>query len=335
LRNYSEPLLIGTGSSGSFQHSHSTLGRSAPSPFRLSALDQTGASAATQQRAKSGGNNTPQQQLQQSISVSSLENPELRRIWQNVLRECHRVDPDRTGQINRNTFLTALERADNGKTMTAEAMSVLAEKYTLSNGLINYLLLFRNFLQDLTSTNPNGNNHHNEMLKLTLPVDGDTGKIHPWEFGYERKHHQQKNPYWEKATTMPVKDGLSTKQLIANLSLSSFPPPLTDKDGQQYSTQDKALLLAKYDPSVIDVCKRCFSRFAAVWRPLRNDFKKEQVPTQKGNILATHFISVLEKHGIALSKRELGLIIRNFRGQGMEDLVKFDDFLRICMLTKE
>ena len=59
------------------------------------------------------------------------------------------------------------------------------------------------------------------------------------------------------------------------------------------------------------------------------------MPTQKGNILATHFISVLEMHGVALSKKELGLIVKNFRGLGMEDIVKYDDFLRICMLMKD
>lgn len=265
-----------------------------------------------------------------STGGAQFENPELRRIWQSVLRECHRVDPDRTGQINRNTFLAALERADSGKTMTPEAMSSLAEKYTLSNGLVNYLLLFRNFLQDLTGNSMGKSLGKSQSVPTVELERHDPGKIHPWEFGYERKRHG--NPYWEQATSIPKEFG-SSKALTA--SLSSFPLPHTEKDGSLYSSQDKEILLAKYDPSILEVCSRCYKAFVPIWRPLRNEFKKSQVPTQKGNILATHFISVLESHGISLSKKDLGLIVKNFRGVGMQDLVKFDDFLRICMLMKD
>jgi hypothetical protein len=157
----------------------------------------------------------------------------------------------------------------------------------------------------------------------------DPGKIHPWEFGYERKRHG--NPYWEHATRIPKDFGTAK----AMASLSNFPLPHTEKDGTLYSSQDKEILLAKYDPSILEVCARCYKSFVPIWRPLRNNFKKSQVPTQKGNILATHFISVLESHGVSLSKKDLGLIVKNFRGVGMEDLVKYDDFLRICMLMKD
>ena len=40
---------------------------------------------------------------------------ELKRIWQSVLRECHRSDPDRVGQVSRNVFIAALEKSDLDK----------------------------------------------------------------------------------------------------------------------------------------------------------------------------------------------------------------------------
>lgn len=37
---------------------------------------------------------------------------DLKRIWQNVLRECHRADPERVGQVSRNVFISALTKSD-------------------------------------------------------------------------------------------------------------------------------------------------------------------------------------------------------------------------------
>ena len=37
---------------------------------------------------------------------------ELKKIWQGVLRECHRSDPERCGQVSRNVFISALEKCN-------------------------------------------------------------------------------------------------------------------------------------------------------------------------------------------------------------------------------
>jgi hypothetical protein len=46
------------------------------------------------------------------LSKLGSENSELRKVWQGVLRECHRADPERTGHVNRNVFIAALQRAN-------------------------------------------------------------------------------------------------------------------------------------------------------------------------------------------------------------------------------
>jgi hypothetical protein len=84
------------------------LAVSAPSPFRLAALKQS--KVASHDMSLS----TASRSMSSAAGVMN-ENPELRKIWQSVLRECHRADPDRTGKINRNTFISAIERGDLGK----------------------------------------------------------------------------------------------------------------------------------------------------------------------------------------------------------------------------
>jgi hypothetical protein len=211
--------------------------------------------------------------------------------------------------------------------MNAEQISGLADKYSLSNGLVNYLLLFRNYLQDMTGTAPTT---FAESLSKSQSVPNqlddlkhhDPGAIHPWEFGYKRTRHM--DPYWHSATLIHKDNEIPKSQLI-------IPPTAEFNLG---NTQEREAILAKYDRETLDLLSNCYKMFAPVWRPLRNEFKKNQVPTQKGNILATHFITVLEFHGVIVSKKDLGLIIKNFRGKGMQDIVKYDDFLRVCMLMK-
>jgi hypothetical protein len=55
----------------------------------------------------------------------STNNPELKRIWQGVLRECHRADPERTGQINRIAFINALERSNLSNVSVFVVISML------------------------------------------------------------------------------------------------------------------------------------------------------------------------------------------------------------------
>jgi hypothetical protein len=68
---------------------------------------------------------------------------------------------------------------------------------------------------------------------------------------------------------------------------------------------------------------------------MRNQMKKAQIPSQRGSILTVHFLSLLEANGIILSKQDLGTVVRTFRGTGMQDVVKFDEFFRVCLLMKD
>ena len=60
--------------------------------------------------------------------ISSKDNDphsEMRRIWQVVLRECHRSDPDRSGCVSRIAFINALENANLNKVNLTACSSLI------------------------------------------------------------------------------------------------------------------------------------------------------------------------------------------------------------------
>lgn len=217
-------------------------------------------------------------------------------------------------------------------------MNKLADNYTLSTGLVNYLLLFRQYLTNLTrGSTAFAMSRSNKTRSLTsLDPDRsmtgtkplDSGPVHPWEFEYKREKHGDHHPYW------PSKPKENEEFKSLSLRLAAL-PPASEKDADALENHEKELLLSQYQPFILQLCARCYRLFSPIWRLLRSQFKKSQIATQKGSILTTHFLTILESNGITLTKAELGAIVKNFRGIGMQDIVRFDEFLRVCMLMKD
>lgn len=217
--------------------------------------------------------------------------------------------------------------------MTAEAMNKLADTYTLSSGLVNYLHLFRSYLNEVGGTASLSKSQSLALFKSSgdLAKSGELKPIHPvhpWDYGYERQKHPVA-PYWQQANTMPR---LETVKPVK--STATVPPP-NEKGANDLTTSEKEALLSQYNAKVLDLCARCYVLLAPIWRPLRNAFKKDQIASQRGSILTPNFLSILEANGIMLGKSELATIVRVFRGLGMQDVVKYDEFLRVCMLSKD
>eukprot|EP01036_Dinobryon_divergens_P032163 gene32163-41698_t len=84
-----------------------------------------------------------------SMATSAFDS-ELKQVWHVVLKECHRADPERNGQVSRATFISALQKADTGKTLSLDSVNKLADDYILPNGMVNYLYCFRNYAGDIT-----------------------------------------------------------------------------------------------------------------------------------------------------------------------------------------
>lgn len=221
--------------------------------------------------------------------------------------------------------------------MGVEEINRLADQYTVSNGLINYLYFFRSYLNDMVgginsnSTRPKPskeelNNTNNAVTKDSLKLR----PLHPWEFDYKREKHPD-HPYWFNASQ--PKPELDSR-LGLSLSLPNIPPP-NEKGAKDLTAAEREQLLSRYDEKILSICSKSYKQFVPIWRALRNEFKKQQITSQRGTILTTNFISIFEKNGISLDKSELGTIVRVFRGTGTQDVVKYDEFLRVCLLVKD
>ena len=56
------------------------------------------------------------------------------------------IDPKQLGHISKNLFIAALQKADKTNHMSLDEMAKLADTYVVSNGKVNYILCFRQFL---------------------------------------------------------------------------------------------------------------------------------------------------------------------------------------------
>lgn len=248
---------------------------------------------------------------------------ELRRIWQKVLRECHKSDPERTGCVNRVAFIRALDGANLSKSMSPEAMSSLADRYDAGFGLVNYLACFRTYLTSMTS--------QTKAEPKKLPSEAEKNPnfkpLHPWDFDYKREKHQ--DPYW--SNTGKIRDPHSS------VGPEVDPNTALQKSAKAVTKEEKEALLAKYPEKAISGCEKVFKRVAkemGQWTTLRNEMKNSQVNSQPGTLLTTKFYDIMKTYGVKLSISEMGAVVRSFRGLGMQDVIKYNDFLRVCLLCQ-
>jgi Ca2+-binding EF-hand superfamily protein len=255
-------------------------------------------------------------------SSSSTSGVDMRKIWQSVLRECHKNDHERSGLVNRIAFISALSAAD--QSMTPQMVNELADEYTLSQGLVDYLSCFRTYLNDMVGSMSQSKSQvaFNESELKKNPLVRDKGALHPWEFSQGKT---KTGPYWKQAIT--DKREPPPEPIVV--------PPPNKKSANELTPQEKQALMGKYSDSVLQTCNKCCKYFLPVWRDVRNDFKKGQISSQRGSILTTNFYLILDHYGVKLGKNDMEGLVRGFRGLGMQDVVQFDEFLRVCLLVKD
>lgn len=214
------------------------------------------------------------------------------------------------------------------QSMSPEAMNKLADEYTYSNGLVDYLACFRTFLNGMVNSIPKATKKGENSLILTSPVktQKQLGALHPWEFDYKREFKQDQ-PYWQSASSLP-RDVLNAVKLPADI------PSASEKPASNLSMTEKELLLKKFEASALNTCSKCYKSFHANLKDIINDFKRRQIISQKGCIMSDGFREVLGLYDVKISKAEMGNLVRIFRGFGMPDVVRYDEFLRVCLIVK-
>lgn len=161
------------------------------------------------------------------------------------------------------------------------------------------------------------------------PKARESGPLHPWEFDYKRDKHPA-HPYWHGAAL--AKDPHHPHS-------HPHPPPLSTRrpaagGGGELSSEERGALLSQYEPKVLSACSKCYDAFAPAWGEVRNELARAQVPSKKGTMVSTKFVTALHLLGAQLSKSEVGCLVRGFRGLGLQEVVNHDEFLRVCLLVK-
>ena len=150
-------------------------------------------------------------------------------------------------------------------------------------------------------------------------------------------------PYWKNATCLKEPEELSSSYLSFTPSTASSPSTLSTTRAQTsistsrsaFNDSDRKKVLSKYNASTVNICAKCHDVFLPIWRSVRNEFKRAQIPQRNGCILSAPFLAILQHFGLRLSSTEIGVLVRSFREEGSSiDVVRYDDFLRICLVAK-
>ena len=163
---------------------------------------------------------------------------------------------------------------------------------------------------------------------------------HPWDFKYKTDEIDKHAPYWMNASHLKEPEELSSTYMSLPPSSSPTLPmsrAQTSKSTSRtvFNDTDRKKVLSKYNASTINVCCKCHDVFLPIWRSIRNEFKRAQIPQKGGCILTAPFVAILEHFGLRLSSTEIGILIRSFRDpSGSIDVVRYDEFLRICLVAK-
>jgi len=236
-----------------------------------------------------------------SARGSALAPPESRKHWQTVLRECQKLDSDKSGLVYRESFLKAVNNTALGRSLGSIQVSEIADRFLVRDGQVDYLSCFRTFLNGMTLKLPNAN----FPKKLGKSRSG---------VGFEES------------------DSLAAfRKSLPDLSPSRNPPTAMTTESNAVSDAARASMLGRYPPAAVGVCRKCNRIFLPIWRNLRNEFKRLQMKEKRGFISHELFASVMDTFGVRLSGYELQAIGKAF-GSGSSG-VKFDEFMRICLVS--
>ena len=213
--------------------------------------------------------------------------------------------------------------------MAPHSMSRLADKYTTSHGLVDYLACFRTYLTAISQKPPpepkatEGSGSH---AHAHGHGHADVKCHHPWDFDYIRS--KSAGPYWTSATAAPR----DFSEVAERVQACKAAIPSLAKRVSQLSVEEVSALKSQYTKKCCQAAKKVHSQVhpSGNWRQMKNEFRSLQVNSQKGNILTTTFYQLMQKYGVKLSISEMHSLVKELRGTGNQDVVRYEEFLRLC-----
>ena len=198
-------------------------------------------------------------------------------------------------------------------------------------GQIDYTSCFRNSLHDLVTERPKVKvDDDNGSVVSKMPRD--IGPSHPWEFDYRRDMLSDgPTPYWMTACKESKFGKSSSSNANNNNSSDNILSGNNNNLNNNKSVADiNSTILSNYDAKVVSICAKCIRVYNPIWRSLRIELKRGQLTSRRGCIVKTNFIAILDHYGVNLSRSEIGAIIRAFRVPGLQDVLNFEEFMKIC-----
>jgi hypothetical protein len=151
------------------------------------------------------------------------------------------------------------------------------------------------------------------------------------DFVYNRDsslHGKNILPYWKTASQLKAELLDNGTMLPSKISTSSAASTL----GSTFSTSevDRIAILNKYDTNVINICKSCNKNLLSKWPVIRKEFKSAQCAN--GRVKAAAFVAITDNAGLRVNSKDMAKLIWAF-GCRDDDTVKFDNFLRLCLVA--
>jgi Ca2+-binding EF-hand superfamily protein len=285
-------------------------------------------------------------------TTSTSGSVDVRRNWQSVLRLCQKEDPKRTGLVFREIFLDAVSKTGLKNNFGASHLSEIADQFTVRDGQVDYLSCFRTYLNGIVQKLPPADSP-SKFSKSRSNVRRETDGNHPWDYGYakDRESHQ---PYWLNSTLPksegdlrfkdgthihgpngnPVSDSLTLRKrgdIMAAVTMNTT-KQLNSLGNESVSDAARVGMLRGLPSAVVGTCKKCNRIFLPIWRDLRTEFKRRQETNKRGVISVVNFNQILNDFGVRLAGTEVTALQKAF-GKGTNGGVKFDDFMRICLVS--
>jgi Ca2+-binding EF-hand superfamily protein len=100
------------------------------------------------------------------------------------------------------------------------------------------------------------------------------------------------------------------------------------------SSMQRNLVLDHYTPALKTTCLKIMRIIGHRWKAFVVALKSKQMNNHRGFIIASHFEGIVSDFGISLSSNDIGSICVGFRGLGSGNVLKMEEFLKVCALLR-
>ena len=100
------------------------------------------------------------------------------------------------------------------------------------------------------------------------------------------------------------------------------------------NVEEEKAFLGQFPLETLLCCSRIAPLITPNFRTIRSELKKLQVRGHNGTILCVNFVAILEAFQATIRSNDQTVLFRSFKYPGIPGCVKYDEFLKVCILVK-